>query len=232
MHLEAGLRGERCAARRCARIRRPRRHHRPPPRRRTRRRCESRSPARRRRPPPRSAPGRRAMNSETRMSAAPSSLHRRAQRLALTGNVEPALGRALLPPLRNDAGGVRAHRAGDLDHLARRRHFEIERFLQTRLSAEAISSSTMWRRSSRKCAVMPSAPAAIAIAAAFTGSGCRPPRALRTVATWSILTPRRMGEQYHRMTCVRSDLSVHPLGVGDTFLARNCEMIEVRCLRS
>src|SRR3546814_18503115 len=40
---------------------------------------------------------------------------------------------------------------------------------------------------------MPSAPAAAAVRAAFTGSGLSPPRALRIVATWSILTPRRRG---------------------------------------
>src|SRR5208283_6107153 len=38
---------------------------------------------------------------------------------------------------------------------------------------------------------MPSAPAASAICAARRGSGTAPPRALRSVATWSILTPRR-----------------------------------------
>src|SRR6185312_16675871 len=40
---------------------------------------------------------------------------------------------------------------------------------------------------------MPSAPACAASRAARTGSGCRPPRALRMVATWSMLTPRRSG---------------------------------------
>src|SRR6202167_4210312 len=57
----------------------------------------------------------------------------------------------------------------------------------------AMSSSEMWRRSSRRWAVMPSAPAWAAMRAARTGSGCRPPRALRMVATWSMLTPRRSG---------------------------------------
>src|ERR1035441_5460532 len=38
---------------------------------------------------------------------------------------------------------------------------------------------------------MPSAPAAMASLAARTGSGWRPPRALRMVATWSTLMPRR-----------------------------------------
>src|SRR5438105_4345932 len=41
---------------------------------------------------------------------------------------------------------------------------------------------------------MPSAPASMASIAARTGSGCRPPRALRMVATWSMLTPRRSCE--------------------------------------
>src|SRR5690349_16580124 len=38
---------------------------------------------------------------------------------------------------------------------------------------------------------MPSAPAWAAAIAARTGSGWRPPRALRIVATWSMFTPRR-----------------------------------------
>src|SRR5580700_9725419 len=70
----------------------------------------------------------------------------------------------------------------------------------SRLSGKSISalsrrmsSSEMWRRSSRRCAVIPSAPACAASRAARTGSGCRPPRALRMVATWSMLTPRRSG---------------------------------------
>src|SRR6267378_1821763 len=54
--------------------------------------------------------------------------------------------------------------------------FEISAF------SRAMSESRMWRRSSRKCAVMPSAPASIAANAARTGSGRAPPRALRSVA--------------------------------------------------
>ena len=54
-------------------------------------------------------------------------------------------------------------------------------------------ASWMWRRSSRRCAVMPSAPASAARRAARNGSGCGAPRAWRTVATWSMLTPRRIG---------------------------------------
>ena len=55
--------------------------------------------------------------------------------------------------------------------------FEISAF------SRAMSASRMWRRSSRRCAVMPSAPASMASSAARTGSGRSPPRAFRKVAT-------------------------------------------------
>src|SRR3569832_296563 len=55
----------------------------------------------------------------------------------------------------------------------------------------SMASSEIWRRSSRKCAVIPSAPAAAASRAARNGSGYGAPRAFRIVATWSIFTPRR-----------------------------------------
>src|SRR6476646_7512431 len=51
------------------------------------------------------------------------------------------------------------------------------------------SSSWMWRRSSRRWTVMPSAPPRCASTAAQTGSGSYVRRAWRTVATWSTLTP-------------------------------------------
>jgi hypothetical protein len=73
-------------------------------------------------------------------------------------HVEPAFGGQLLPPLRHDAGGVRARLQRDVHHLARRRHLEVERLGSCAFS-RAMSSSRMWRRSSRRCAVMPSAPA-------------------------------------------------------------------------
>jgi len=60
---------------------------------------------------------------------------------------------------------------------------------------------------------------------------CRPPRALRTVATWSILTPRRMGERAG-MNVFAATYPFTRSAAAITFLARNCEMIEVRCLRS
>src|SRR6185295_4895081 len=48
--------------------------------------------------------------------------------------------------------------------------------------------SWMWRRSSRRWTVIPAAPASSAKVAARTGSGSSPPRAWRSVATWSTLT--------------------------------------------
>src|SRR5262249_8136990 len=71
----------------------------------------------------------------------------------------------------------------------------ISKFSGLEISAfsRAMSSSRIWRRASRRCAVMPSAPASIATCAARTGSGLTPALALRRVATWSTLTPRRSG---------------------------------------
>src|SRR5262249_56290224 len=60
-----------------------------------------------------------------------------------------------------------------------------------------------------RCAVMPSAPAAMAALAACTGSGWRPPRAFRIVATWSMFTPRRRYGDIGK-GCSGLDLPVHP----------------------
>ena len=64
------------------------------------------------------------------------------------------------------------------------------RVVTTDLST-ARSRSWMWRRSSRRWTVIPSAPECSAIDAAAAGSGTRPRRAWRSVATWSMLTPSR-----------------------------------------
>ncbi len=71
----------------------------------------------------------------------------------------------------------------DAQHLAGGRHLEVEGHGDLALAAAAMSSSRIWRRSSRRWAVMPSAPASMASSAARTGSGRDPPRALRMVAT-------------------------------------------------
>ena len=148
----------------------------------TRRRCGSRSPARPAPPRSRSACGSAAMNSDTRMPAArsaairgpssarwpaasrPPSVVRSARR---SGTRQAACGR-VRTAISIISGVAAISRLSGLSMPALRR---------------AISSSLMWRRSSRRCAVMPSAPASIASLAARTGSGCRPPRALRMVAT-------------------------------------------------
>ncbi len=68
----------------------------------------------------------------------------------------------------------------------------ISRFILVWIVWRRISTSrsVMWRRSSRRCTVMPSAPACSATKAACTGSGYWVPRALRRVAIWSMFTPR------------------------------------------
>jgi hypothetical protein len=86
-------------------------------------------------------------------------LDKRREMIVLPGGIEPALGGPFGAFLRDDAGRMRPGLERDA------------------------SSSRIWRRSSRRCAVMPSAPAAMASLAARTGSGWRPPRALRIVAT-------------------------------------------------
>ena len=53
--------------------------------------------------------------------------------IVLAHHVEPALGRQLLPPLRHDAGRMRARLQRDVDHLARRRHLEVQRLGELRL---------------------------------------------------------------------------------------------------
>ena len=151
--------------------------------RRTRRRCESRSPARRAPPPPRSAPARAPMNSETRMPACVELAHRRApadragrRRRARLRWCAPCASPA--PGRRRAAWSCSA--IASISSVA-----AISKLSGLSISAfsRAMSSSRMWRRSSRRCAVMPSAPAAMASLAARTGSGWRPPRALRMVAT-------------------------------------------------
>ena len=47
--------------------------------------------------------------------------------VVLPGGIEPALGRPLLAPFGDDAGGVRHMAQRDGEHLVGRRHFEVER---------------------------------------------------------------------------------------------------------
>ena len=111
------------------------------------------------------------MNRLTRMLAPVEALDERQQVIVLAGGVEAALGGALLALLGDDAGGVGAVAERDLEHLLGRRHLEVERDGRAAPSAREMSSSRMWRRSSRRWAVMPSAPASAASRAARTGSG-------------------------------------------------------------
>ena len=88
-------------------------------------------------------------------------------------HVQTAFGGPLLAPFGHDASGVRPMAQRDLHHLGGGRHLQIERQMERSSISRSMSSSEIWRRSSRKCAVMPSAPASAAICAARTGSGWR-----------------------------------------------------------
>jgi hypothetical protein len=105
----------------------------------------------------------------------------------VAGHVEPALGGHLLAPLRDERHLTRPEPEGELDHRVRSGDLEVEHVRTTRASASTSASWTC-RRSSRRCAVMPSAPASSHMVAARTGSGSSPRRACRSVATWSTLT--------------------------------------------
>ena len=63
--------------------------------------------------------------------------HRR-ERIVLAGDVEAALGGALLAPLRHQAGRVRRGLDRDRHHLVGRRHFEIERLGDLGLEARDV----------------------------------------------------------------------------------------------
>ena len=114
----------------------------------------------------------------------------RHQRGALARDVEPALGGALLAPLRHQAGGMRPGLDRDAHHLVGRRHFEIERLGDLRLKARHVVVADV----AAILAQMRGDAVGAGLDRDLGGAdriGMRPPRALRTVATWSTLTPRR-----------------------------------------
>ena len=139
---------------------------------RRRRRCAVRSAG---------APARRAasicagsgsMNSDTRMPrGAKRRRRRRRSALLCPQHVEPP---SVVISWRDS--GTRQHilrrvRSGDADHLVGYRHLEIHAGLQGARASPVTSRSWMWRRSSRRCSVMLSAPASSASRAAYRGSG-------------------------------------------------------------
>ena len=81
------------------------------------------------------------------------------QVIVLAGGVEAALGRPLLALFGNDAGGVRAVRAARSPASPRSPPSRGSAAGRSRPSAGRCRWSVMCRRSSRRCAVMPSAPA-------------------------------------------------------------------------
>ena len=96
------------------------------------------------------------MNSDTRMPASAQLRDRPAASSSLAADhVEAALGGALLALLGHEAGGMRpvASAIATISSVA-----AISKFSGLEMAAfsRAMSSSRIWRRSSRRCAVMPS----------------------------------------------------------------------------
>ena len=67
----------------------------------------------------------------------------RHEMIVLTHDIESAFGRHLLPPLRDNAGSMRARFQRDVDHLARRRHLEIQRLGELRLEPRDVVVADM-----------------------------------------------------------------------------------------
>jgi hypothetical protein len=124
-------------------------------------------------------------------------------RLRLLGDdVEAALGGHLVAAFGHEHRHLGLDLAGDADHLVGGGHLEVELDLGESRSLRT-SASWMWRRSSRRCTVMPSAPPRWASTAAHTGSGSQVRRAWRRVATWSILTPSSIKTDLRERQTVR-----------------------------
>ena len=122
------------------------------------------------------------MNSDTRMPASFSRAMKGASALCwpTTSSPPSVVSSSRRSGTRQTACGLVASEIRSMSSVA-----AISKFSGFDISAlrRAMSLSRIWRRSSRRCAVMPSAPASIAASAARTGSGRSPPRALRRVAT-------------------------------------------------
>ncbi len=182
--------------------------------------------------------GSATMNSETRMPASVRPRDDRRQRIVLARDVEAAFGGALAPALRHQARGMRLRLAARCRPSLPSPPFRNSAAWRFSAFSRAMSSSRIWRRSSRRWAVMPSAPASIAIFAARTGSGMH---AAARVADGRDVVDVHAEAQVRRLRQVTDPLEYKSWAgpyaftrsaVATTFLARNCAMIEVRCLRS
>ena len=113
------------------------------------------------------------MKIDTRQPASRRGAMKCGQPVFLARHVEPALGGAFLALLRHNADGMRPVPQGDGLHL--RRSPPSRRFSGTSSACirPSMSASEIWRRSSRRCAVMPSAPASRPVSPREPGSGCR-----------------------------------------------------------
>ena len=107
-------------------------------------------------------------------------------------DIEPALGGALLTLLGDEAAGMRMQGQRQPDHFGRRGHLEIERHEELPLEALHVEVADM----PPVLAKMGRDPVRAGEYRQVGGPDrvrIRPPRAFRTVATWSMFTPRRSG---------------------------------------
>ena len=173
--------------------------------------------------------GSAAMNKDTRMPASASCATAARNASRWPGGIEAAFRRSLGSPLGHDAGGVRSHFAGDRNHFRRCRHFQVERLLDGRLQPRDVVIDDV-----------------AAILAQMRGDavgasrdrdlgGLEPDQDVcrrERYAQWRRDRRSRRGGGGQERAC--DFFSVQPLtrsALAITFFARNCEMIEVRCLR-
>src|SRR5262249_23664991 len=184
----------------------------------------------------------------------PQSGHDRGERVVLAGDIEAAFGRALFAPLGDETGRVRAGVDGDAHHLLGCRHFEIERLCDVRLEAcdivvadvpailaqmrgDAISAG-FDRNLRRMHGIRVSSPAGIADGGDVVDVDAE-------TKVWSRHSCNRSYRQrpiYRPWGCALSALSRSPPATSPqaftrsafatTSFARNCAIIELRCLRS
>ena len=178
------------------------------------------------------------MNSETRMPASLSFATAGASCVVLPGDIEAALGGALLAPLRHEAGGVRPGLDRDRHHLVGRRHFEIERLGDLGLQPRDVVVADV--------AAVLAQMRGDAVGAGLDRELGRAhrigmPPAARVADGRDVVDVdaeakmRESPPRYRLVTRSPGPRKPHAFtrsAFATTSLARNCAMIEVRCLRS
>ena len=137
-----------------------------------------------------------------------------AQNLALARGIEPSFRRPLLAAFRDDAGGVWFDRPRNADHFGRGRHFEVQRlgdalFEPGDIGVDDVAAIFAQMRGN-----------------AIGAGGDRRFGSLQRIgmAAAPVRSRQRERAAFGGQPFTRSAFAT-------TFFARNCEMIEARCLR-